>query len=848
MAVPSNDNFSELIDTISQKYQRLKTLDGISSKLKKRRKLYNLLKIIIIGRYLQPKIELKLNRCESEFQGITIEINDDISYCWDNLNEMCLVLSNCNKYLTREELDVYYTMISKLADFPELVLNNNQASLSEVADRLMGAFYSGSLLSFEFGDYNRSFIEKEKVAHKYLFVKDKLEFDPDQKEAVIVDENVNLIIAGAGSGKTEVITTKIAYLTSRTVNRIDERRILALAYGKEAQLGMQRRLKDGYGLDINVRTFHSIGYEIVKKAILDDWRPDMIDNGDKRNLVSSIHNQLLIEDRDYERKVISYLRAYGENSLSETSCEISGTKDEEKTHQALDGTEVKSKQEMEICNFYLCNKMNGYLLKLEYESPARWAQIQTERGFQTFNPDFFLPDLDIYHEHWALDRQGNAPEHFNDPYYAERALRKKAAFGVQTKYRLIETYSYEFGEDTWEDKIIDQINQIMIDRNISVPNWEKCSVDEIIDRSTEDIKQSFYSVPEDIITFIDHVKENGMSIDEIKNAYYSPSISERQRRFCDISIMVYQLYQKRLTEMKKFEFSDLINLAINKLGEENNSLFRSELDYILVDEFQDISHQRLRLITALLKINPGCKLFCVGDDWQAIYGFTGMDVDIFVNFEKHLNRPVNKMYLKHNYRSRQNIVRASNQLISNNGTSQISKHVFSIKEGRKKITLIKSRATNGNYDSRLAERTSSLVADLVSQGKNPGDIMVLTRINKTADQIIVKLREMRLPCEKGFSSENISILTAHKSKGSQASIVIIAGVDDHPIGFPCRDKSSYLILPLKLKKNQTFLEEERRLFYVAMTRAKDELYIVTVGNKTSPFISEISKECAVKMV
>ncbi len=133
-------------------------------------------------------------------------------------------------------------------------------------------------------------------------MKGKLEFDSDQKEAVIVDENVNLVIAGAGSGKTEVITTKIAYLTSRSENRIDERRILALAYGKDAQLGMQKRLKDGYGLDINVRTFHSIGYEIVKKTILEDWRPDMIDNWDKRNLVSSIHNQLLIENHDYEKR------------------------------------------------------------------------------------------------------------------------------------------------------------------------------------------------------------------------------------------------------------------------------------------------------------------------------------------------------------------------------------------------------------------------------------------------------------------------------------------------------------------------------------------------------------------
>ncbi len=184
-------------------------------------------------------------------------------------------------------------------------------------------------------------------------------------------------------------------------------------------------------------------------------------------------------------------------------------------------------------------------MNIEYEAPAKWAHIQTEKGYQTFNPDFFMPDLDIYHEHWALDRQVNPPKHFNDPYYAERALRKKAAFGVQTKYRLIETYSYEFEDGTWEDRIIDQINQIMVDRKINPPIWEKCSIDEIVDNSTDDIKQSFYNVPEDIISFIDQVKENGMSIDDVRYAYSSPSFSERHRRFCDISLVVYQSYQKR---------------------------------------------------------------------------------------------------------------------------------------------------------------------------------------------------------------------------------------------------------------------------------------------------------------
>ena len=134
---------------------------------------------------------------------LTLDIEEDISNCWGHLYEMSEVLSSCSRYLTTEEISDYETSIFELASFPEMISSIDQAVLYDVRDRIMGIFYPGALLFFELKDYNRAFIEKEKKRQFNLFQKNGNAFDQDQKDAVIVDENVNLLIAPAGSGKTK---------------------------------------------------------------------------------------------------------------------------------------------------------------------------------------------------------------------------------------------------------------------------------------------------------------------------------------------------------------------------------------------------------------------------------------------------------------------------------------------------------------------------------------------------------------------------------------------------------------------------------------------------------------------
>ena len=112
----------------------------------------------------------------------------------------------------------------------------------------------------------------------------------------------------------------------------------------------------------------------------------------------------------------------------------------------------------------------------------------------------------------------------------------------------------------------------------------------------------------------------------------------RQHAFATIAVKLYERYEEDLRNRNCIDFSDMINLAVQELNNQEN-LYKNTFDHILIDEYQDISTQRYNLIKVLMAKNEGCKLFCVGDDWQSIMGFSGSNLDFFVNFETYFDHP-----------------------------------------------------------------------------------------------------------------------------------------------------------------------------------------------------------------
>jgi superfamily I DNA/RNA helicase len=241
----------------------------------------------------------------------------------------------------------------------------------------------------------------------------------------------------------------------------------------------------------------------------------------------------------------------------------------------------------------------------------------------------------------------------------------------------------------------------------------------------------------------------------------------------------------------------------------------------LVDEFQDVNNLQVALIKLML--TPATQLFCVGDDWQSIYGFRGSNVSYIVNFEQHFpGAQIVKLNL--NYRSTQNIVGASNEVIKHN-KFRVEKEVYSSKKSEHKIVVY-----SGNSEKENVQFCLDKVRELLKDGVTKDDILFLYRRSK-----------MYSPFFFRFKSEGVFVQskTIHAAKGLEAKVVFIIGLTDGSGGFPDIWLEDRIFQVIKRANHDLLMEEERRLFYVAITRAKDKLFLITEKGNESSFLKEI---------
>jgi DNA helicase-4 len=259
---------------------------------------------------------------------------------------------------------------------------------------------------------------------------------------------------------------------------------------------------------------------------------------------------------------------------------------------------------------------------------------------------------------------------------------------------------------------------------------------------------------------------------------------------------------------------------------------------VLVDEFQDISNQRMELINGFVNKHSNTKLFCVGDDWQSIYQFTGSDVSFFIDFEQHFPHS-ETTHLTWNYRSTPNIVEMANSLISHN-KYQVEKVIKSIRQDGFQPLLFRISNKASFYSKILLDWAFRLIKKLLDEGVAPEDIMVISRFNKRLSDLEQKCGAAGMSIkEKGASRSNgILFYSAHRSKGSESEHVIILDIVSGLYGFPCEIQDSSVLDLARRNNTKSYIEEERRLFYVAITRSKKFLYVFTVEDDESLFIEE----------
>lgn len=689
-------------------------------------------------------------------------------------------------------------------------------------------------------DKNDEFVERELDEYDSFFNNiDGKSLDEHQRKVVVIDETNMQIIAGAGCGKTLTICGKVKYLMDKGV-KPDE--ILCLSYSKASANDLVKKLPEG----VKASTFHSLG-----KGILEEDLGNKVTIRDK--LLDYVINNFLVnvvfEDEDLLKKLTDYFSYYSydvvdrENKNMGEILEIEEGRSFKTLRQRYSQNEekktfkyetVKSFEELLIANYLFIHGIN-----YEYEKKYVAKEGNMNRSWSNYKPDFYLTDYDIYLEHFGVNRNLDAPwldDEHSDKY--KQSIYDKRKLHEKHDTKLIETYSYFVSENV----LMSKLDEILEKNGVKIKDVDYKKILEEL--SKNDKLNSFKSLTNLVESFINLFKGknyDSSKFDEFKKQAENenlPFIKQRHLLFLDIVEEIYRRYEKELENLDVIDFNDMINRAIDVIRE--NKVSRN-YKYIIVDEYQDISYMRFKLLNEIQNVS-NAKIFVVGDDWQSIYRFTGCDVSLFTRFGIHFSN-AEKCYIKNTYRNSQSLIDIAGGFIKKN-PDQIDKNLNSKQEADIKNPI--KVAYYKNYDNKSKIKALEVcVKNIANTSKN---ILILGRykfsINhylktkKTPESPFKKGRDKKIIYEKD-PSLNINFLTAHSSKGLEADNVILLDLENTYLGFPSKKEDDAVLKYVIDKGDQFELAEERRLFYVAITRTKKYDYFLVNYDKPSQFVKEL---------
>lgn len=329
----------------------------------------------------------------------------------------------------------------------------------------------------------------------------------------------------------------------------------------------------------------------------------------------------------------------------------------------------------------------------------------------------------------------------------------------------------------------------------------------------------YNSIVKDIIRIIKYAKCNKIDIENTPIHHFTNT----EKILLYIIYKISEMYNHVLQTNNFCDFDDLIINATASLKQKKT---KHNYKYILVDEYQDISLIRLHFLLELVKINASI-LTVVGDDFQSIYGFSGSNIQLFYEFDKYFENS-KRFFINNTYRCPQEIINKAGNFIMKN-KYQIKKNLVSVNKKKNVIHKI--------YYRNKKKVFYKLIEKLLSKNKN---ILILSRNNYDIYSYLEKHMnfENSILIYKNVKYSNIRFLSIHSSKGLEADITVILNLTNSESGLPSK-KKSLLFDKIFFKNNEYKYAEERRLFYVGLTRCKEELYLLIDQNNPSIFAKEI---------
>lgn len=688
--------------------------------------------------------------------------------------------------------------------------------------------------------HNLVFVKKELERNKEFFdTVMKYPLDQQQRESIVKLEDNALVISSAGSGKTSTTVGKIKYLVERM--GVPPHKILPLTFAKKAADELAERLNYS-DKGMRCHTFHSLAFSIVDKVT--HKKPDVCDAG---LMLQCFYHQARVNP-DFKEAINEFLTKRASLTKGEHEYE-SG--EEYLRDRALYGVQApfldmngkiiftRSEEEKKICTFLT---MNG--IDFLYEEPYPYDTATTEK--RQYKPDFtiyYTRDGVRYYlilEHFGIDKNGHVPVWFgdgkdggypraNDEYNA--GIDWKRRINKKYKTSLLETTSAMFHDGTIYEKLTAQLQYYGVPMR---PLSEEEKFDKLVVRN----KRMEDSLLQLISTFVTLMKSNRNTFEDIfevikkANPNNKPFVDRSEFMIYRIFKPVYEDYQATLKEKKQVDFTDLILMATDI---SNEGKYHEEYDYILVDEFQDISVDRFKLLQAIRRKEPLTKLYGVGDDWQSIFRFTGSDLTLFSDFEEYFGF-TEKCRIETTYRFGNPLVKMSSAFILKND-KQVPKEIKPYK------ATIKTEFSVHEYNDEKDNTQWNVVKDIVNSLPENESVMLIARYHADSDFIpasnIASKDDKHHVTEVKIGNRTMPFNTVHSAKGLEADHVILVNCSQDGNGFPSK-VSDDPILGYVLSQPETYpFAEERRLFYVAITRAKKHSYVLYKESCPSPFIADM---------
>ena len=704
-------------------------------------------------------------------------------------------------------------------------------------------------------NYNQEYVAAQKQLNRDFF--DNIEgksLDDQQRQAIITDEYSNLIIAGAGSGKTLTILGKVKYLIEK--RNIDPSKILLLSFTRKTVEELNQRLRN-LGLKTKATTFHKLGYDYIKHF---QKNPPAVANENllHQTIKQFLKNDILHNDsalKSFVQFMACYLNIPEENDAFDSLGEkldikngidfetlkskyyanTSGSRRITKNKlDTFSGERVKSVEELMIANFLFLNGVN-----YEYEKPY-------PHGDHMYRPDFYLTDYDIWLEHFGVDKQGRARwlTEFQEKQYLDD-MRKKRAKHHLYRTKLLETYSWYNRDNILLDKLREMLEK-------SGVTFQPLSEQEVYHKIIKQDSSFGAEIISLITSFINLSKSRGLAVNGLRKFMEDSETDDqfmnvRRQLFLDFALPIIEKYNAVLSARGEIDFNDMINQAANLVQQKGAA---KAYDYIIIDEYQDISAARFKLITEIRQ-RSGARLVCVGDDWQSIYRFTGSDISLFSDFGKFVGEH-EKLFIERTYRNSQQLIDISAKFIQQN-PQQLAKNP---KSSRQLDCPVEFAAHDQNNTfSVLVEQIRQIVAEygagqqMLLLGRHSFDLdyVICQRDNKgkvIKNQLMEEVKKYNEATGAliltGFENVDIRFITVHKSKGLEADNVIVLNLKNDLYGFPNKLTDDPIISLLLSAPEACRFAEERRLFYVALTRTKNKVYLLTPENE-SLFTKEIKR-------